>query len=97
MVDVFHHIPQAVQLPYLETLVRNMPSGKRLVFMDMDGSNALSTFCAKTHDLLVNHERVTPRRPEEIAGAIRKAGGRTLNEMTYWSLTFKSYICIAER
>jgi 2-polyprenyl-3-methyl-5-hydroxy-6-metoxy-1,4-benzoquinol methylase len=96
MVDGFHHIPEPMQLQYPETLVRDMPGGKRLVFMDMDGSNAFSTFCAKTHDLLVNHEKVTPRRPEEIAGAIRKAGGSIRKEMTYWSLTFKSYICIAE-
>lgn len=97
MVDVFHHIPKNMQISYLETLMRNLPAGKRLIFMDMDGSNPFSTFCAKTHDLLVNHEKVTPRTPGEIAGAIRKGAGRVVEETTYWSLTFKSYICVAER
>ncbi|MDI9339472.1 MAG: class I SAM-dependent methyltransferase [Sediminibacterium sp.] len=55
MIDVYHHIPQSVQKPFMKQLFDKMKPGARLMFKDIDAGSPL-VICNKLHDLVFAKE-----------------------------------------
>lgn len=51
MIDVFHHIPPAQQLAFMQQLQQKMKVGAVLIFKDIDGGSPL-VLCNKMHDMV---------------------------------------------
>jgi SAM-dependent methyltransferase len=51
MIDVFHHIPPAQQVEFMQQLYKKMKPGARLVFKDMDAGTPMVAF-NKMHDMV---------------------------------------------
>lgn len=51
MIDVFHHIPPAQQVAFMQQLQQKMKSGAVLIFKDIDGGSPL-VVCNKMHDMV---------------------------------------------
>ena len=51
MIDVFHHIPRAQQISFMQQLQQKMKAGAVLIFKDIDGGSPL-VLCNKMHDMV---------------------------------------------
>jgi 2-polyprenyl-3-methyl-5-hydroxy-6-metoxy-1,4-benzoquinol methylase len=51
MIDVYHHIPAAIQKPFMQQLYNKMKPGARLMFKDINAGSPL-VLCNKMHDLV---------------------------------------------
>lgn len=51
MIDVFHHIPAAQQISFMQQLQQKMKEGAVLIFKDIDAGSPL-VICNKMHDMV---------------------------------------------
>lgn len=96
MIDVFHHIPPAVQDAFMLQLFQKMKSNSILIFKDIDKSSIFVLF-NKLHDLLLSSEIGNEISVNRATDLLKKAGFTIESVSTRQMLVYPHYTIIAKK
>ncbi len=96
MIDVFHHIPPAVQDAFMLQLFQKMKSNSTLIFKDIDKSSIFVLF-NKLHDLLLSSEIGNEISVKRATDLLKKAGFTIESVSTRQMLVYPHYTIIAKK
>ncbi len=96
MIDVFHHIPPAVQDAFMLQLFQKMKSNSTLIFKDIDKSSIFVLF-NKLHDLLLSSEIGNEISVNRATDLLKKAGFTIESVSTRQMLVYPHYTIIAKK
>jgi 2-polyprenyl-3-methyl-5-hydroxy-6-metoxy-1,4-benzoquinol methylase len=96
MIDVFHHIPPAVQDAFMLQLFQKMKSNSTLIFKDIDKSSIFVLF-NKLHDLLLSSEIGNEISVNSASDLLKKAGFTIESVSTRQMLVYPHYTIIAKK
>lgn len=96
MIDVFHHIPPAVQDAFMLQLFQKMKSNSTLIFKDIDKSSIFVLF-NKLHDLLLSSEIGNEISVKRASDLLKKAGFTIESVSTRQMLVYPHYTIIAKK
>ena len=96
MIDVFHHIPPAQQLAFMEQLQQKMKPGATLVFKDIDGGSPL-VVCNKMHDLVFAGEIGKEISFTKAKDMLTKAGFNITDSFKKTVFVYAHYFVICQK
>ncbi len=86
MIDVFHHIPPAIQEAFISQLYTKMNAGSVLVFKDIDAASPFVYF-NKMHDLILSSDMGNEYSASRMKGLLEKTGfscSEIYYKQTFW-------------
>lgn len=96
MIDVFHHIPPAQQLAFMQQLQQKMRPGAVLIFKDIDAGSPL-VVCNKMHDMVFAGEigkEISFKKAKEMLGG---AGFKITDSFKKTVFVYAHYFVICEK
>ena len=96
MIDVFHHIPPAQQLAFMQQLQQKMKPGAVLIFKDIDGGSAL-VLCNKMHDMVFAGEIGKEISFKKAKDMLSSAGFKITNSFKKTVFVYAHYFVICQK
>ena len=96
MIDVFHHIPQAQQVSFMQQLKQKMKSGAVLIFKDIDAGSPL-VLCNKMHDMVFAGEIGKEISFTKAKDMLSKAGFKIDKSFKKTVFVYAHYFVICEK
>jgi 2-polyprenyl-3-methyl-5-hydroxy-6-metoxy-1,4-benzoquinol methylase len=96
LIDVFHHIPKAIQFNFLKQVYEKMKPGSRLVFKDIDRDSPL-VFFNKIHDLILSKEIGNEIGYSKARKLLQGLGFKILEESKKTVFVYPHYYILCEK
>ncbi len=96
MIDVFHHIPPAMQNSFMQQLYNKMSPGSTLVFKDINAGSPLVIF-NKLHDLIFSKETGKEISFEAAEKLLKECGFTIKSKFKQTVAVYPHYFLIAEK
>ena len=96
MIDVFHHIPPAQQVAFMQQLQQKMKPGAVLIFKDIDGGSPL-VICNKMHDMVFAGEIGKEISFKKAKDMLSGAGFKVTNSFKKTVFVYAHYFVICQK
>lgn len=96
MIDVFHHIPPAQQVAFMEQLQQKMKPGAVLIFKDIDAGSPL-VVCNKMHDIVFAGEIGKEISFSKAKDLLTKSGFKITNSFKKTVFVYAHYFVICQK
>lgn len=96
MIDVYHHIPQKIQISFMSQLYSKMKPGAILIFKDIDFASPLVVM-NKLHDLVLSKEIGHEISANKARDIIQEIGFEIVKTQSRTMLFYPHYTIIAKK
>lgn len=96
MIDVFHHIPPAQQVSFMQQLQQKMKPGAVLIFKDIDAGSPL-VLCNKMHDMVFAGEIGKEISFKKAKDMLSGAGFKITNSFKKTVFVYAHYFVICQK